>query len=1476
MKKIFRLFLSSTFSDFKLERELLQTRVFPEIQQYCENNGAVFQPIDLRWGIDQEAQLDQRTMEICLNEVKICKSYPYPNFIILSGNRYGWIPLPLKIEKKEFEAIVSNIQEDDKNLLHQWYFLDENQLDISGKMLPTYRLKEIVGAEEWKKINSETKQKIFDSWYETENKIRQILQTGVVKSHLQKKDAEKYFMSATHQEVAEYSKNGIDKEHIFVFCRDEQQKTNNSDTENVENFRYFIEEVLNPDNIYYENIENKEYLNNFCEKVLAFLKTKITQQLQELEQITINEKDEHNKFKKEKLDTFVETISVSEAISNIVDFANNIDLHGSFLLYGKSGSGKTTIMAKSIDELEKNNKRVIYRFVGATSESTTISGLFSSIFEELDIKDCIIGNTSESFNKISEILGLLNEKIIIFIDGIEQLELDNMGDMSFIPKNCKCKIIISALDDKRYPQESLACFELRKSSILSFEVKEISDFSKFVLKILKSFNRTIQEDQIRKLLFFSEGNRTPFYAVIACEELKRLSSKDVVLLANSQDYITQEFIENLSTLYHHDKFFIQKVLLYLAITDGLSENELLTLLNIDKEFIDKVAPEMFHKNLSHDLPLIHYSRFMSAMKPFLRIAKKDDTEVYVFTHREFKNAILIHYGDVIKSELISLLDGLSKIIVSKKFEFNRYSIIFADLLVKFLNTGIYDEILGISRNNLISNDATQATEWINKLDQYLYKYMDVTSKNYNGIYLLSAVQIGKLFLEFLSQSQDNEKYMTDIAIKLSQEAISLTYGHKDFDSALKRIEDFFKIEQKIKTKNNNLIMMHFVMLIAKAYIFCYSDTNKLNEAEELVDIAEKYMTDNTSIKNFGDVFYNKYFELQNTKALIYREKKEYKKANGIWFNIFFYTDFDLFKKGGSFDMDDLYKEKLEIKKYILPIDYLIYSINYAHSIFAELVDTTSLDIQEQYSCKTLLKKLLYNAATLSRYYYDNENSNLFKNYYIEAIGWIVALDILENSYFYDTGEAKCYYEEILEEHFGYISEKEKVDKSGIYFNVLNEFYVMLKQIIESKKEDFLIKERRIFSSLNYSSFKIFSLALKYPYRNNDFINSEQFVVITNFAVRRIIKNEITENENITSFIDLCEYLDNLNRSDMTELLKKILLKMEEMWNSESLIDKKDNARALVICLYKYIIKHNLYNDLQLELFNKIMFEDFGDTLHAKCYFKLNNSSEWKIYRNAVMLLNNEVPHTCDKNEKWNTFLLVVNLYDIYMQKDYFTANDVLNIVKAFTKSLYVKAEYDKYSEDFALFSNKLGQVMINCIKKIDKNFDDSLFGILDYFYCRHNSMYATNIVNDPDERILLLVAMKEKFDERYNKSLIEGDFFDQHEKRFLHRPYIDKNLPIATEYEKFLFAYCFCHYNNEAIILAAKKLLEVCQYTQTKLGNDKEAYFRLSYQMDIFCKILKRVNSDKKLRDDIEKEINKISLKIKELKDMGVVGDDCI
>ena len=41
--RIFRLFISSTFSDFLDEREALQARVFPQLEIYCQERGATFQ-----------------------------------------------------------------------------------------------------------------------------------------------------------------------------------------------------------------------------------------------------------------------------------------------------------------------------------------------------------------------------------------------------------------------------------------------------------------------------------------------------------------------------------------------------------------------------------------------------------------------------------------------------------------------------------------------------------------------------------------------------------------------------------------------------------------------------------------------------------------------------------------------------------------------------------------------------------------------------------------------------------------------------------------------------------------------------------------------------------------------------------------------------------------------------------------------------------------------------------------------------------------------------------------------------------------------------------------------------------------------------------------------------------------------------------------------------------------------------------------
>jgi len=44
-----RVFISSTLSDLKAERNALKEQVFPRLKRYCQRRGWSFQGIDLRW-----------------------------------------------------------------------------------------------------------------------------------------------------------------------------------------------------------------------------------------------------------------------------------------------------------------------------------------------------------------------------------------------------------------------------------------------------------------------------------------------------------------------------------------------------------------------------------------------------------------------------------------------------------------------------------------------------------------------------------------------------------------------------------------------------------------------------------------------------------------------------------------------------------------------------------------------------------------------------------------------------------------------------------------------------------------------------------------------------------------------------------------------------------------------------------------------------------------------------------------------------------------------------------------------------------------------------------------------------------------------------------------------------------------------------------------------------------------------------------
>ncbi len=86
------IFVSSTFRDMHYERDALQEKVLPVLNEQAVRYGKNLSFCDLRWGINT-ADLDsevgsQKVLDVCLEEIDRCN----PPMVVILGERYGWIP----------------------------------------------------------------------------------------------------------------------------------------------------------------------------------------------------------------------------------------------------------------------------------------------------------------------------------------------------------------------------------------------------------------------------------------------------------------------------------------------------------------------------------------------------------------------------------------------------------------------------------------------------------------------------------------------------------------------------------------------------------------------------------------------------------------------------------------------------------------------------------------------------------------------------------------------------------------------------------------------------------------------------------------------------------------------------------------------------------------------------------------------------------------------------------------------------------------------------------------------------------------------------------------------------------------------------------------------------------------------------------------------------------------------------------------
>jgi ABC-type cobalamin/Fe3+-siderophores transport system ATPase subunit len=691
----------------KEERRILQTKVFPRLEKFCEENGAKFQAVDLRWGVNEASQTDQKAMKICLNEIARCqKISSKPNFIALLGDKYGWQPVPERIpstEMKQIFEILKQYPEDEIEVenkkirvidfVNRWYKEDENADPFEYVLQPREPVDEIPN-----ETKDEYKDRKSNYWKIKEEPLRKILRNAVNKANpkFTEEQKRKYFYSATHQEILKgilnpSKDNEITNEHALLYIRDIKDlphdntangyidlidnKQNDDCRQQLEGLKAVLKKKLDKHYTYQAEWENGNLVLNdsdaFADRVYNDLITIIENQITEI--ISSDEIEHEIKLHKEFKEKLTEHFCGREDIlKDIKSYINNTSDNKILPIIGDSGTGKSSLMAQAIKlaEIDKKNAFIIYRFIGVTSRSSNIlsflSNLCGQIAKEFGVTlESLAGEgrekTMHEIQGLTEIfakclaLGNANKPIILFLDALDQLsDTENAKSLYWLPKElpANAKIIVTSLPDL---EEKIK--NSNKKDLLELTREEAMQ----ILEVwLVASKRDLQTPQKEELLSKFENGKPAIYLKLAFERARHWHSYDTAFkLQPDVKGIIEDFFTYLET--EHTKEFVMNAICYMLCGryEGLTENEILEILVFDKEywvtFIEKTHKdhrkdlEDLKKYMEEELkramkiPIVVWSRLFFDMEPFLTERDADGASIISFFHRSFVDVLKEKY-----------------------------------------------------------------------------------------------------------------------------------------------------------------------------------------------------------------------------------------------------------------------------------------------------------------------------------------------------------------------------------------------------------------------------------------------------------------------------------------------------------------------------------------------------------------------------------------------------------------------------------------------------------------------------------------------------------------------------------------------------------------------------------------------------------------------------------------------------------------
>eukprot|EP00118_Oscarella_pearsei_P010463 m.64383 g.64383 ORF g.64383 m.64383 type:complete len:1662 (+) comp35248_c0_seq9:54-5039(+) len=701
--KVIRIFTSSTFSDTKVERDMLMETVYPCLKSYCRSLGLDFQIVDMRWGVRDESVDEHLIVDLCLAEIKLCQEISVgPQFVTFLGQKYGFRPLKASISASDFKALLTAIDDQEtKSILYQWYKLDENVIPPSFILQPISSTLPHYYDEDPKRMNEKAADRA--KWFQLQDLMTKALRRAARSVFKDRSRVQDYLSSVTEIEINQgiFQCPGNPSHHCWWLKREfsNLQKSVTSDplaasyidviygTREVDKEAQSLLTMLKEDRIparYLgiresniltyplqwqpgglnpnKNPDHAEYVQRFCSDFYRVMVKAIgaahASYLLHAGDPLYQEVLQHARFCKAKCKLFQGRDGVLSEVDSYLSSRNNYPL----IIHGESGCGKTSVLAAGASRLQKRLGTrcvLVLRFLGTTAASLTARRLLSSVCHQI----CTSYNhdsfsVPESYKDLSEyfpqVMAFATEELplYVFLDSIDQLSDESDGRQAAwlpvqLPPNVH--LVVSTLTDPKYKCFPALRLRLNNKDNAFALIPSLTpvECDRVFNHWLTHSKRTLTQRQSEFVLRRFKDCPLPLYLRLAFNEAirwKSYSHVDDILLPSTVRATILRLFDRLEKM--HGRKLVSHSLGYLtAAKDGLSEAELEDILSCDDEVLSDVY--QYWTPTVRRLPPLLWSHVRHDLGEFLvDSAGGDGSRVIRWFHRQFEEASRERYlGD---------------------------------------------------------------------------------------------------------------------------------------------------------------------------------------------------------------------------------------------------------------------------------------------------------------------------------------------------------------------------------------------------------------------------------------------------------------------------------------------------------------------------------------------------------------------------------------------------------------------------------------------------------------------------------------------------------------------------------------------------------------------------------------------------------------------------------------------------------------